>query len=154
MQVNSDLYTFPHTQEHHLNVAKLRLNQTLIFALITAFITLQWTVTHIHLAEQHHHNGDHHHHQIETHAHQLNSHHADSIDSSHQMSNHTIVELDHEPNLPGSKIKTAFAAAITYYLPQPAPLEPVTTPLPVILNTKLSHLDRSTVNLRAPPPLS
>ena len=55
-------------------------NKQLLFILITAFLCLQWSTTHIHLASEHEHNGAQHQHAVTAHQHQLSSHHADAID--------------------------------------------------------------------------
>jgi len=122
--------------------------------LITAFLTMQWSATHIHLAEHHDHDGSHHQHSIEAHAHQQADHHTDNIDSSHQNGDLSVVELDYEYNIPGGKIKTPTTAIIRVNLLQITLFQPINTDLPVIHNTKLNYLDRSTIFLRAPPQLS
>ncbi len=126
----------------------------LLFVLITAFLTMQWTAAHIHLAEHHDHDGSHHQHSIEAHSHQLAGHHTDTIDSPLQSEDLSVVELDHEYNLASGKKKTPATAAISSVLQQLSLFQPIDTELPVILNTKLSYLDRSTIYLRAPPCLS
>ena len=73
-------------------------NRPLLITLITAFIFMQWSATHIHLAGEHEHDGDHHQHTAIAHQHQLDNHHPDNIDLdigklSHSES-HKIVELD------------------------------------------------------------
>jgi hypothetical protein len=39
---------------------KQRVNETLIFLLLTAFLAVKWTPSHAHLNEQHQHGGDQH----------------------------------------------------------------------------------------------
>ena len=78
---------------------KLSFNKPLLFSLITAFLLLQWSATHIHLAGEHEHDSGQHQHEVTTHQHQLVSHHADVIDVasvtlSHADS-HKVVELEH-----------------------------------------------------------
>lgn len=67
--------------------------------LITAFLFLQWSATHIHLAGEHQHDGDAHQHAVTAHQHQYNSHHADAIDVASDplshVDNNKVVELDH-----------------------------------------------------------
>jgi hypothetical protein len=80
---------------------KTRLKQSFVFILITAFLSLQWSSAHIHLAAQHEHDGGQHQHAATAHNHQLTNH-RDVIDSasvthvtelvSHE--SHTVVELD------------------------------------------------------------
>lgn len=135
-------------------MTKHRLNTTFILLLTTAFLAIQWSAAHIHLAEHHDHDGSHHQHSIEAHAYQTAGHHADTIDSSHQSGDLSVVEINHEYNTPNAKKKTPTTAAITPAFQQIALSQPININLPTILNTKLSHLYRSTVNLRAPPQLS
>lgn len=137
-----------------ISVTKFRLNHTLLFMLIMAFLTMQWSVAHIHLAEHHNHDGGHHQHQIETHAHHSLDHHPDSIDSSHQNADLNVVELDHQYNSSTGKNKTPTTAAITANFWQSSFSRSVSIELPVIINTKLGFHERSTVYLRAPPQLS
>jgi len=119
--------------------------------LITAFLAMQWSATHIHLAEHHDHDGSQHQHSIEAHSHQPAGHHADSIDSPHQSADLNIVELDHQYSSSTGKNKTPHTSAITAFLWPPSFSQSVSIESPIILNTKLSFFDRSTINLRAPP---
>ena len=77
---------------------KLCFNKPLLFSLITAFIFLQWSATHIHLAAEHEHGGDQHQHTITAHQHQIASHHADAIDVAGDTLSHIdsskVVELE------------------------------------------------------------
>ena len=78
---------------------KLSFNKPLLVSLITAFLFLQWSSTHIHLAGEHQHDSGQHQHQVTTHQHQLNSHHIDAIDiASDTLShadNHKVVDLEY-----------------------------------------------------------
>lgn len=78
---------------------KLTFNKLLLFSLITAFILLQWSATHIHLAGEHEHDSGKHEHQVTTHQHQLVSHHADVIDVANvtlsHADSHKVVDLEH-----------------------------------------------------------
>ena len=78
---------------------KLSFNKPLLVSLITVFLFLQWSSTHIHLAGEHEHNSDQHQHQVTTHQHQLTSHHIDAIDiASDTLShadNHKVVDLEY-----------------------------------------------------------
>jgi len=113
---------------------------------------MQWTAAHIHLAEHHDHDGSLHQHSIEAHTHQLTSHHADTIDSSHQPGNFSVVELDHEFNTSkGKKQEKPSTAAITLVFQQLTFSQPIALEFPEIINTKLSYHGRSSVRLRAPP---
>lgn len=135
-------------------MTKFRLNPTLLFMLITAFLTMQWSTSHIHLAAQHDHDGNHHQHYTETHSHLLADHHADSIDSSHQAGNFNVVELDYEYFTPIVKKKTQTSVITGPVLQQLTIFQRISVKLPVILNTRLNHLSRSIVSPRAPPRFS
>ena len=78
---------------------KLNFNKPLLVSLITAFLFLQWSATHIHLAGEHEHDRGQHQHQVTTHQHQLTSHHVNTIDiASDTLShadNHKVVELEY-----------------------------------------------------------
>jgi len=78
---------------------KLSFNKPLLVSLITAFLFLQWSSTHIHLTAEHEHDSGKHQHQATTHQHQLTSHHIDAIDiASNTLSHadsHKVVELEH-----------------------------------------------------------
>jgi len=78
---------------------KLNFNKPLLVILITAFLFLQWSATHIHLAGEHEHDRGQHQHQVTTHQHQLTSHHINIIDiASDTLShadNHKVVELEY-----------------------------------------------------------
>jgi len=116
---------------------------------------MQWTSAHIHLAEHHDHDGNHHQHNIEVHAHHSIGHHADAIDFSHPSGDISVVELDHDYSTPKVKKQdkpstTAITTAF-HQLSFPQPFGIGTT---ADVNTRHSHLYRSTVNPRAPPRLS
>lgn len=133
-------------------MTKFRLNPIFLFVLITAFLTMQWTSAHIHLAEHHDHDGDHHQHNIEVHAHHSIGHHADAIDFSHQTGDVSVVELDHDYSTPKVKKQDRPSAAIITTAFQPLSFsQAIRIEPPLVANTKLSHLYRSTVNPRAPP---
>ena len=68
-----------------------------------AFLSMQWTTTHIHLAESHTHNNPHHQHSSEAHAHysshfSIDARHDHNTSPSTHSSSLNIVELDHEFN--------------------------------------------------------
>ena len=132
-------------------MTKFRPNPTLLLVIITAFLAMQWSTSHIHLATQHDHDGNHHQHYTETHSHLLADHHADNIDSSHQTGNFNLVELDYEYFTPTVKKKTPTTVIIGPVLQQLTIFQRVSVKLPVILNTRLNHLSRSIVSPRAPP---
>lgn len=133
-----------------MTMAKYRLNQILLFVLITAFLAMQSASAHIHLAEHHDHDGSHHQHHSEAHAHQSIGSHADAIDFSHQIDHANAIELAHECHIgKGTKQETSFAVLVAPAFRQPAIFEYIGIKLPALVNTRLSHLYRSTVNLRA-----
>ena len=136
-------------------MAKTRLNHTLLFVLITAFLTTQWTIAHIHLTEDHDHGGSRHQHSSEAHAHHSIASHADAIDFSHQPNDLNIVELDHELSTQkAGKLDKPATANITSVFPLLSLVLSDNARLPGIVSTKLSYLFRSTVRSRAPPQYS
>ncbi|MDH5766775.1 MAG: hypothetical protein OEZ38_12235 [Gammaproteobacteria bacterium] len=78
----------------------LRHHKFFIFSLIAAFLLLQWSGMHVHLAGEHEHGSERHQHEVISHQHQLVSHHEDVIDIAVDTTFHTdidnVVELDNE----------------------------------------------------------
>ena len=131
------------------------LNHALLFVLITAFLTMQWTATHIHLSQKHNHSGSHHQHKVENHNHDLTNKYVIDIDSVHEVNHANAVDIDHKYTLSKSekqKYTPLAAAPPSYQLPQS--FLPTSVKIPVNLSTKLSYFDRSTVSPRAPPKTS
>ena len=136
-----------------------KLNHALLFVLITAFLTMQWTTAHIHLSQNHSHTGSQHHHKVETHGHQLTDQYVIDYDVdsdvSHEVSHANIVDIDHKCTLSKSEKQKYFALVVA---PPPYQLLqsfiPISVKIPVNLNTKLSYFDHSTVSPRAPPKTS
>lgn len=129
-----------------------RLNHTFLLALIIAFLSAQWSISHIHLAEHHDHDGSHHQHKSEVHTHNSIENSVDAIDFAHQSNDLNIVELDREIN--SHKVdqpQNPFAALISSAFPRLTESLPNDTFLPDFLNTKIDYLSRSTVSPRAPP---
>jgi len=136
-------------------MTKFRLNHTLLFAFITAFLTMQWTTAHIHLAEHHDHDGSHHQHNIEVHAHHSIDQHISVADLSHQSNNIDVVELDYEFNAQKTeKLEKPSSSVITSAFPQQSFAVLDATEFPTNTNTRLSYLYRSTAKPRAPPAFS
>ena len=136
-------------------MTKYRLNHTLLFVLIAAFLTMQSAAAHIHLAEHHDHDGSHHQHQSETHAHQSIDDHDDAIDFSHQIDHVNIVELDHDcSTTKENKQEKTSAVIVSRFFRRLALSESISIELPVVINTKLNHLYYSTNSPRAPPHFS
>ena len=131
-----------------------RLNKTLLLFLVTAFLTVQWTATHIHLAENHNHDDNHHQHDLEAHAHFLTDHHAGSIDSEEKTDHINVIELDYKSRLPIAKKITSIIAVIASVNLKLPSFQLVSFKLPVFVDDKSGHFDRSTVSPRAPPQAS
>ena len=133
-------------------MTKYRLNHTLLFVLIAAFLSMQSAAAHIHLAEHHDHDGSHHQHHSEAHAHQSIDSHEDAIDFSHQMDHSNIVELGHEcSTVKQNKQEKHYDSIIGLVFQQQSLFKSVSIEIPIVVNTKLSYLYRSTIYLRAPP---
>ena len=134
---------------------KYRSNKTLLLFLITAFLTVQWSVTHVHLAEHHDHNGSHHQHNIQAHTHYASSHHADTIDSAHATDDYNIVDLNNACASPGWKKLDDHAIVSTsvvhqfLFIPQSTSIH-----LFELDRNKRSYVAYSTIRLRAPPQFS
>jgi len=138
-----------------MKVTEYRLNLALLFVLIAAFLSMQSTAAHIHLAEHHDHDGSHHQHQTATHAHQSIVDHDDAIDFSHQMDHADVVELDHEcSTTKENKQKKPSDSIVARAHRQPVHSISISIELPVVINTKLNYLYYSTINPRAPPRFS
>ena len=136
-----------------MNSNKYHSNFVLVLLLVTAFLTMQWTAVHIHLADQHIHDKSLHQHQIETHAHDLINKTVAAIDLSHQASHSDVIDLDHDANLPKKeKQRTPTSAAVitpVFALPK-TPVK-ATGQIAFIKSTKLRYLYRPSFNPRAPP---
>jgi len=136
-------------------MTKFQVNHTLLFTFIAVFLTMQWTTTHIHLAEHHDHDGSHHQHNVEVHAHQSIDNHVSYTDLSHQPNTLNVVELDYEFST--HKVEKLEKPS-TFFIPSTFPQLsfPISnaTELPTNFNTKLNYLYRSTAKPRAPPAYS
>lgn len=138
-----------------MRIAKFCSNCPLLFVVITAFLAMQWTTAHIHLTEHHNHAGSYHEHQIETHAHHLIGQDTIAVDVSHHAGHANVIELDYEYSLPKreqQKNHSTVGVVSVFQLPPPSLLSGIE--IPIVTNTKLSYLARSTVNPRAPPQTS
>lgn len=134
---------------------KSRSNYILLFILIAPFLAMQWTTTHIHLGEHHHHDGSFHQHKIKAHVHHLTEQCVAASDFCHQANHTNVLEFDQEYNLQkrGNQ-KNLPIAIVTCVVKSPTLFLPISVPIHCIINARLSHLDRSTINLRAPPQTS
>ena len=71
----------------------------LVIYLAMALLLLQWSGSHVHLAQAHDHGESHHHHSIEAHSHDINSHFDATADIDASYSHHNTIELAYELNL-------------------------------------------------------
>lgn len=123
--------------------------------LIIAFMAVQWSSAHIHLAQHHEHDGSLHEHAMAIHDHYVGNHHADTIDTAHD-SLHSpgtlkTVELDQEYHTYRAKdFEKSLVAALPAY-PFIWSLALVNTSVPQASAAKLNYLDYTTIRLRAPP---
>ena len=127
---------------------KTKLNYIQLLFLITAFLTVQWTATHVHFSENHNHDGNTHTHQVETHTHQYIS----IDDSSFQVSHSNIIEFDSKDYKKNRKIKETASLDIaiqTFNLEVVIPL--VKLEVPSFINKEQGYSLYSSSNPRAPP---
>ena len=141
----------------NMKIVKFWSSNALLFVLITAFITMQWSTSHIHLAEQHSHQGNHHQHQIQAHAHHLSltEQHPAAIDFSHDQSHTNIIDVDHEYSFSKrEKQKKPSTIIITSIFPSLQSTLPNRIKIPTSINNQLSYLTNSSLKIRAPPSLA
>jgi hypothetical protein len=138
-----------------LRITKNSSQTALLLLLVTAFLSMQWTTIHIHLAEHHTHEGSHHEHQIESHSNHLTNQYASTIDSDYQADHENTVELDQDCcSQYNGKQTPSPIGIITSVFQSQLQSSVVSSKILVIVNTKLSYLARTTVQLRAPPRIS
>lgn len=130
---------------------KNRATHLLLFIAIFAFITVQWSATHIHLASSHSHEQDYHQHPVEVHSHQsINT---SSIAENVAQKKHSSIAIEFGQEYRFSKNgkpKKPFLAVVgTGFKLQNSPL--VTCITRTVLNADLRDFNRSTINPRAPP---
>lgn len=136
---------------------KFHKNKILLLALLTAFISMQWSTAHIHLADHHDHDGSHHQHNVKAHEHQSISFDDEYIETTHQVDDHNvnIVELDLDCNTTSAKkldnqpVTLLLASLQLNIFLQEADIKPAK-----LNESKHQYLSYSTINLRAPPKLS
>lgn len=129
-----------------MNISGLRHIQLLF--LITTFLAVQWTATHVHFSEDHNHGGNTHNHQIETHTHQFIS----INNSSPQLSHSNVIELDlkeYKQNRKKYKVESLDIAIQNFDLQVIIPLTKLEAPS--FINTKQGYSLYSSSNPRAPP---
>lgn len=127
---------------------KTKLNYIQLLFLITTFLTVGWTSTHVHFTETHNHDGYFHKHQVETHSHQYIS----IDDSSFQVSHSNIIEFDFKDYKKNRKIEETASLDIaiqTFNLEVVIAL--VNLEVPTFINKKQGYSLYSSSNPRAPP---
>ncbi len=78
-------------------------NKFLFAFIVSAFLAVQWSSVHIHLAMAHDHGGAAHQHSSQGHSHRLSNHHSDAIDVAHADAHDNVVELGLECTSPWLK---------------------------------------------------
>jgi len=127
---------------------KTKLNYVQLLFLITAFLTIQWTSTHVHFSENHNHDGDLHKHQIETHSHQYIS----NKESSFQVSHSNIIEFDPTYYKQNKKIEeTSFVDVTVHVFNFESILPVIKLDVPLFINKRQGYSLYSSSNPRAPP---
>lgn len=146
-------------------MTKIRPNITLHVFLIAAFLAVQWSSVHMHLADHHDHDGSHHQHATQAHAHNSVNYHVDNIDSSykvgehdlveHGVAKHEVVELSHYCTSPCCKKLDDHANVSILVAYQPFFFSQFTrAKLPKLNGNKQSYALYSILRLRAPPQFS
>jgi len=130
---------------------KTRATHLLLFTAIIAFITVQWSATHIHLASSHSHEQDYHQHPVEVHSHQSLDTSTIAEDVAQKKHSSIAVEFGQEYRFSkNGKPKKPFLAIIgTGYRLKTSLLVPCATQ--TVLNADLRDFNHSTINPRAPP---
>lgn len=138
---------------------KLCSNKSLLLSLITAFLFLQWSATHIHLAGEHAHDDGPHQHAVVAHQHQSTSHHADAIDIADDTFSHSntskVIELEHVCTQFHGNLGKLFAVIpFTEWnnFQNQAVSNSVVTP--VQTDTYQNYHQYTSIRLRAPPVIS
>ena len=129
-------------------------NNFLLLLLVTAFLAMHGTPTHIHLSEQHNHDGNQHQHLAESHAHNLIDQ-AIAIELSQQVSHANVIDLVNQASFPQQQKQSSPPIALISKTAIPIhSLLLVSLSIPAATTTKLSYFELSTVNPRAPPHIS
>lgn len=132
----------------------IRLSRTALLALIIAFISVQWSTTHIHLTEHLHHEG-HHHLDAKVHSHQSIDNHTVAADLSHQANALKTIDLDHEFNAKKiDKLEKPSTLALLQTIPDLTFILVDVTKLPTNTDTRLRYHYLSSIRPRAPPAFS
>jgi len=127
---------------------KVRLNYIQLLFLITAFLTIQWTTSHIHLEQQHDHDGLKHQHQVETHSHQYIA--TDNLSS--QPNHLNVIEFEFKYNLQNNKKpkKPSVDLAVQVFNTSSS-ISLLKVEVPPFINTKQGYSLYSSSSPRAPP---
>ncbi len=129
-------------------MTKVRLNYIQLLFVITAFLTIQWTTSHIHIAQQHDHDGLIHQHQEKTHAHQYIA----SDNLSFQVSHLNVIELDSKYTLQNTNQQQSPSSDIAVQVFHTlSPISLIKIEIPIFINTKQGYSLYSSVSPRAPP---
>lgn len=135
-------------------MAKIRSTHALYFLIIFTLLSLQWSNTHIHLPEYHSHEVALHKHPIKTHTHQFIDRNLVDRDFTHPKSDTRAIELAEEfrynrDTKQAPPLFTAFTVSSSLsYTPT------ITDERRAIYIVKLRDLNRSSINVRAPPHIS
>ena len=126
----------------------------MFFVLVTAFLSMQWSSAHIHLAEHHDHDGSHHQHEVQVHGHQSITQDDNSSSFIYQIENHNanVVEIEHQCNTKnGNHFEDQFIASTPddyhlNFISQKSSIEAIGSN-----NPKQRYIDYSTIYGRDPP---
>lgn len=135
-------------------MAKIRQTHALYFLIIFTLLSLQWSNTHIHLPEYHSHEVTLHKHPIKTHAHQFIDRRLLDQAFTHQKSDTRAIEFAEEFRYNRDTKKTS-PLFITFTISSSLSYTPtITAERRAIYTVKLRDLNRSSINVRAPPQIS
>lgn len=147
MDRRSWIYFYSFFRKVLIGVKLIQSKSIFLVLLSIAFLSMQWSYVHVHLSEHHNHDGSHHQHNVE-----LHSHHAGAIDHSHSMDDRQGVKIEQEcSHSNGSKLAKFSPTALPVSYLQPHSSQHISIALPIISNTKISHLYQSPAQSRAPP---
>ena len=119
-----------------------------------SLLLLQWSGSHVHLAQAHDHGDSHHHHSIEAHSHDINRHFDATADIAASYSHHSAIELGYELNLQNSdKLKKQALAFVPHKFIDFVADLPGYTFISIINPIQVKPY-RYSISLRAPPTLA
>ncbi|MEH6344345.1 MAG: hypothetical protein V7785_04620 [Bermanella sp.] len=119
---------------------------------VIAFLSMQFSSAHIHLAENHQHDGNQHQHVSQGHAHALSDHHEDAFENTQASPNNHVVEIPQELTLQnGNKDFSSTLMVSSFYQFFPPSPKVTLAPYSNPLNSQTSWFKYSNVRLRAPP---